>query len=89
MHDIMFKNQGALTVENLKSYAGQISLDQAKFDSCLDNGDMKAEVTKDFEAGTSSGVQGTPAFIIGGEQISGAQPFDAFKAIIDKKLAEV
>ncbi len=89
MHDKLFANNGALTVPDLKLYAGQLGLDQAKFDACLDNGDMAAEVTKDFEAGTSSGVQGTPAFIIGGEQISGAQPFDAFKAIIDKKLAEV
>ena len=87
MHDIMFKNQGALTVDNLKAYAGQVGLDQAKFDACLDNGDMKAEVTKDFEAGTSSGVQGTPAFFIGDELVSGALPFDQFKAIIDKKLA--
>lgn len=87
MHDIMFANQGALTDSHLKSYAGQIGLDQAKFDSCLDNGDMKAEVQKDFEAGVAAGVQGTPAVIIGTELISGALPFENFKTIIDKQLA--
>jgi protein-disulfide isomerase len=88
MHDKMFANQNALTIENLKSYAGQIGLDQAKFDACLDNGDMKSVVDKEFQEGTASGVQGTPAFLIGGELMSGALPFDQFKTVIDKKLAE-
>ncbi len=88
MHDKMFENQNALTVEHLKSYAGQLGLDQAKFDACLDNGDMTAEVNRDFQDGTGLGVQGTPAFIINGELVSGALPFDQFKAVIDKKLAE-
>ncbi len=88
MHDMMFSKQNALRTEDLKSYAGQLGLDQAKFDSCLDNGDMAAEVTKDFDAGTSAGVQGTPAFFINGEFVSGAQPFEKFKEVIDKKLAE-
>lgn len=88
MHDMMFSKQNALRIEDLKSYAGQLGLDQAEFDSCLDNGEMAAEVTKDFNAGTSAGVQGTPAFFVNSEFVSGAQPFDKFKEIIDKQLAE-
>ncbi len=88
MHDMMFSKQNALRIDDLKSYAKQLGLDQAKFDSCLDNGEMKAEVERDFQDGVSSGVQGTPAFFINGEFVSGAQPFDKFKEIIDKKLAE-
>lgn len=87
MHDSLFAHNTALTNDNLKMYAGQIGLDQEKFDSCLDNGDMKAEVQKDFEAGVAAGVQGTPAFIINGELISGALPFEDFKTVIDKQLA--
>ncbi|MEM4240381.1 MAG: DsbA family protein [Candidatus Woesearchaeota archaeon] len=88
MHDMMFSKQNALRIEDLKSYAGQLGLDQAKFDACLDNGEMKAEVDRDFQDGTASGIQGTPGFIINGEHISGAQPLDKFKEVIDKKLAE-
>jgi len=34
-----------------------------------------------------AGVTGTPAFYINGRMISGAQPFEAFKKIIDEELA--
>ena len=37
--------------------------------------------------GRSVGVTGTPAFIINGRKISGAQPFQNFKAVIDDELA--
>jgi protein-disulfide isomerase len=32
-------------------------------------------------------VNGTPAFFINGRMLSGAQPFEAFKDIIDQELA--
>jgi protein-disulfide isomerase len=37
-------------------------------------------------AGTAVGVSGTPTFYINGKQLVGAQPFAAFKAIIDEEL---
>ncbi len=37
--------------------------------------------------GQSVGVTGTPGFIINGRLVSGAQPFQRFKAIIDDELA--
>jgi protein-disulfide isomerase len=36
--------------------------------------------------GEAMGVSGTPAFFINGRFLSGAQPFEAFKAIIDDEL---
>jgi protein-disulfide isomerase len=39
------------------------------------------------KAGDDVGVTGTPAFFINGRPLSGAQPFEAFKAIIDEELA--
>jgi len=32
------------------------------------------------------GVNGTPAFFINGRMLSGAQPFDKFKEVIDEEL---
>jgi protein-disulfide isomerase len=34
-----------------------------------------------------AGVNGTPAFFINGRSLSGAQPFEKFKEIIDEELA--
>jgi protein-disulfide isomerase len=36
--------------------------------------------------GDEAGVNGTPAFFINGRMLSGAQPFETFKRIIDEEL---
>lgn len=74
-------------VELYKSYADEIGLDTKEFDKCLDSGAMAKEVAKDMADGQAAGVQGTPAFFIDGELISGAQPFSVFKVAIDAALA--
>jgi protein-disulfide isomerase len=87
MHDQMFAHQDKLAPEDLKATARTIGLDGDKFDKCLDSGEKKALVEKDQEAGKAAHVNGTPAFFINGRPLSGAQPFDAFKDIIDGELA--
>ena len=89
MHNKLFENQGALDTDSLKKYAQQIGLDSGKFNDCLDSGKMASEIAKDTADGTSYGVQGTPAFFINGQEISGAQPFESFKQIIDAELSKV
>ena len=88
MHDLLFKNQQALSVSELKKYAGQLGLNQKTFDDCLDSGKNAAEVKKDMAEGSQYGVSGTPAFFINGKKLVGAQPFSAFKAVIDAELAK-
>jgi protein-disulfide isomerase len=77
----------SLSVDSLKKIAGETGLDQAKFDACLSNKEMAAIVDKDVADASAVGVRGTPAFFINGRMISGAQPFDKFKVIIDEELA--
>jgi len=91
MHDKLFANQAALSVENLKQYAKDLGLDTAKFDKCLDNGEMASTVQKDFAAAQAVGVQGTPSFLIGNpssgyQKFVGAQPYANFKVVIDAEL---
>lgn len=86
-HKTLFANQGALAVEDLKTHAKTLGLDSGKFNECLDSGKMKTKVDDDMKAGQAVGVNGTPAFFINGIAISGAQPFEKFKEIIDAELA--
>lgn len=86
MHDRLFANQQKLAVEDLKQYATELGLKTAEFTQCLDSGKKEAEWKKDMEEGSSYGLTGTPAFFINGRLISGAQPFEAFKQIIDEEL---
>lgn len=86
-HDQLFKNQKALEPTDLKGYAKTVGIDEAKFASCLDTGAKKSSVDSDQKAGSAVGVNGTPAFFINGYMISGAQPLEEFKKIIDPELA--
>jgi protein-disulfide isomerase len=86
MHDTLFANQKELEVPKLKEYAKKVGLDSAKFDKCLDSGEKAAAVQADQADGQKAGVNGTPAFFINGILLSGAQPFDEFKNVIDDEL---
>ena len=84
MHDKIFENQQSLSEENLKAWAKQLG---QNIDSCLDSGKFKSEVQKDLNDATSAGGRGTPYFVINGKPLSGAQPYSAFKQVIDAELA--
>ncbi|MBR9676308.1 DsbA family protein [Candidatus Woesearchaeota archaeon] len=88
MHDLLFEKGVKGGVASFKQFASDIGLDTAKFNTCLDTGAMASEVAKDMRDGQSLGIRGTPGFIINGQLVSGAQPFSAFKQVIDAKLAQ-
>jgi protein-disulfide isomerase len=85
-HDRLFQNQRALQVDALKKHAADMGLDAATFDSCLDSGKHTARVRAGLDEGTELGVGSTPSVFINGRLVMGAQPFEAFKAIIDDEL---
>ena len=88
MHDVMFKNQQKLGREDLEAYAKEVGLDMDKFKAALDNHTHKAAVDADSKAGDDAGISGTPAFLINGYFINGAQPYPKFKKLIEKALSE-
>jgi len=97
MHDMLFQNQRALEVENLKEYAGRLNVDSTGFYACLNDARYSAEIQKDHDDGSAAGVQGTPRFFLGktrpddtieGVSISGAHPVTLFRQEIEKLLAE-
>ena len=89
MHDAMFANIRNLFVPALKETARKLGLDGARFDACLDSGKHAANVRADYQLGESMGVNSTPTIYINGRALVGAQPFEAFKQIIDEELARV
>jgi protein-disulfide isomerase len=92
MHDALFNSQADWSgkddaVQTFEKLAGDLGLDQAEFNSCLEGGKAQAEVTAEYQEGIAAGVTGTPAFQINGAALSGAQPFAAFQQMIDYFLA--
>jgi len=93
MHDKIFSEQdkqGGGTVQfgvdDLKKWASETGLNAGDFNSCLDSQKYAEEVKNDSNDGRVAGISGTPSFSINGRMIVGAQPFSAFKAIIDDEL---
>lgn len=85
-HDRLFADQSRLGPADLKRHAAELGLDAAAFSSCVDAHRYQAQVDADIRAGEEAGVNGTPAFFINGRMLSGAQPFEAFKRVIDEEL---
>ena len=86
MHDKMFANQQALDRPSLEKYAEELGLNMSKFKAALDSGKFKDKVDSDAKEGAAVGATGTPTFFINGTKVVGAQPFDAFKTVIDTEL---
>jgi protein-disulfide isomerase len=87
-HDKMMANQQKLSRDDLDGYAKEIGLDMDKYKADLDSHVHKAAMDVDDKAGTDLGISGTPAFLVNGYYISGAQPYAKFKKVIDRALAE-
>jgi len=92
-HDKLFasqsgENRGAFNKENLKNFAADLRLDTAKFNACLDSGKFTSLVEKETANVQSLGVQSTPSFLINGQPLAGAQPFEAFQRIIETERAK-
>jgi protein-disulfide isomerase len=97
-HNLLYKNQkqidsGWVSKDNLKKLASKmVGLDIQKFNLCFDNQKYRSLVERDIALGAAFGFHDTPNFIIvnsdgsNAEIIRGAQPFAAFKALVDKKL---
>jgi protein-disulfide isomerase len=85
-HDRLFADQTKLTDADLKKTAADLGLDAAKFGACVDSHKYKSAIDADVAAGQDVGVDGTPAFFVNGRLLSGAQPFELFKKLIDEEL---
>lgn len=97
-HDMLFENQAvwnkveiASAIAVFKEFATKLDLNQDQFNSCLDSGKYIEEINNDLNDGKDYGITGTPGFFIGNEKIgfvklNGAQPFEAFKSVIDSQL---
>lgn len=87
VHDAIMRDQRALSDADLEALAVKNGLDVAAWKQCKADPEMVAEVKRDEAEGAAAGVTGTPAFFINGIFLNGAQPYEKFKAIIDRELS--
>jgi protein-disulfide isomerase len=93
MHDKLFasqkgENEGAFSKDNLKQMATDLGLDSASFNECLDSGKHTQQIASDTALAQRIGVQSTPAFLVAGQPLIGAQPFAKFQEMIERNLQQ-
>jgi protein-disulfide isomerase len=86
MHEKLMAMNSQPSRDKLLEAAKAIGMDVDRFTKDLDNHTYKAEIDAMTKEAMDVGATGTPASFINGRYLSGAQPVEAFKQIIDDEL---
>ncbi len=87
-HDLAFQNQKNLNEANFEKWAAQAGVDVEKFNQAFKAKKHAAKVDADIKFAADIGSSGTPSFRINGVDLSGAQPYEKFKAVVEEQLGE-
>ena len=96
MHDVLFEQQAKLDIRNYPEFAKSLNLNSAVFDACLKAGKYNGRINSGLASGRALGINATPSFVVtktdggdtvsGGVIITGAQPFDRYRQVIEEAL---
>jgi protein-disulfide isomerase len=89
MFDRLFEVQGtygALELPELERYAKEQGLDVERFRHALNEHEHEAEIAADESIADREDISGTPACVINGIYVSGAQPVGSFKQAVRAAL---
>lgn len=82
---LLYSNQSALQVAQLKQYASTLGLDRVKFDAALDNGKFAEKILRDRLDGQRAGVSSAPVFFVNGKRVNDPS-YETLKAAIESNL---
>ena len=79
---------GAYELPELERYAREQGLDVSRFRQALNEHEHEGEIAADESIADGADISGTPACVIDGIYISGAQPLGSFKQAVRAALAK-
>ena len=82
------RGDGRMSRAFLLEVATDLGLDVAAFELALDDPAVADRVQGEAALGQAIGITGTPAFLIGGYPIRGAQPLETFVSVIENAAIE-
>lgn len=86
-NELAFSGQQQLTPENFGKWAALSGVDVPRFTADFNAKKHAAKIDRDLAASRRLGINGTPYFLVNGKPLSGAQPFEKFRGLIDEQLA--
>lgn len=87
MHDLIFES-GGRDFTQWKRFAKKLRLDPRKLARAMAAPAIEQALVEDAAVAAAFGARGTPTFFINGRLLGGAQPVDAFEALITEELAK-
>ncbi len=88
-HEALFGNMAPYVMNSsrLKQVAATLGLDGTAFGACLDSEKYAGRIEAETFLAHALGATGTPAFLINGQLLVGAYPFESFREYLDAVLA--
>lgn len=92
-HDLLFRTQETWApLRNpapfLMSLVDSLRLPRPAMSACLSGAETRAEVQSDAQGSIRTGARSTPAFYIEGGLMTGAQPIQVFRQVLDSIVAK-
>lgn len=88
-HDLLFQNSARLSEELYLSFAKNLGLNIDQFNADRQSEKIDAQIRSEIEQARKFNITGTPAFIINGVLVRGAQSIEYFDNVIQRVLKEV
>src|SRR5690606_3507258 len=85
MHDALFDQGGTLEAGDLERIAEELGLDMQRFEQDREDPAIEAMIAEDEALARELGVTGTPASFVNGRFLGGAQPAEAFDALLEQE----
>lgn len=93
MHDLIMTNQQAwargMASTAFLSYARQLGLDDEQFLRDVRDEEILERIERQYNLGISLNIRSVPSFFINGEYVQNPPNLNAFRALIETKLAEL
>ncbi len=83
-HDRLFEMQRDLSRDRLQALGQELGLSTQTIQNALDGAQDNAKIRADMAVATQAGVRGTPGFVINGEVMMGAQPYESFVDAVER-----
>jgi protein-disulfide isomerase len=83
-HDALIGFKGHLSDDDVFSIAVTVGLDVARLKTDMEKPEIKAAIKRNYALADKLNIQGTPAFIIGGEMLPGAASLDELTAAVKR-----
>lgn len=82
LRDALMHTDVPITMESIRSEAQRIGLDWAQLAKGMQDPEIDARLQSNLKLAASLGIQGTPAFVIGGELLPGAVDFNELQRAV-------